>query len=75
MSKQLKVIKDTKELLENLGVKVDRAEHGGKHFKFYCQYLGVKQLFVRSLSPSDGRGTKNFKQDVLKWMRYCDERN
>ena len=62
-------LREIKDDLNRLGVAVTGIFHTRKHLKIYLQFENRERMFVRSLTPSDGRTNLNFLGDVKRWMR------
>ena len=69
MSLQRKDKRDILNFMNHLGIKVDREEMGGTHWKIYVSCKTYKYMFVVSVTPSDRRGRLNFKADVRRWIK------
>ena len=62
-------LREIKDDLNRLGVAVTEIFQTRKHLKIYLQFKNRERMFVRSLTPSDGRANLNFLGDVKRWMR------
>jgi len=57
-------------MLEDLPVQVISTEFTGSgHLKVTLQHATRRKFFVFSGSSSDVRATKNFRSEVLKWVK------
>jgi hypothetical protein len=66
-----KKVKEIKNVFFECGADVEKICKTIKHFKIYARKGVYKKMFIASSTPSDCRGSLNFRGDVKRWVRSC----